>query len=103
MSADPAIKHGARFTWDDHRTWPDEARWELIGGVAYAMSPAPTPRHQGVVSRLISRIEYQLRGGPCRPFVAPTDIQIPLWEVLDLPGPADPDTEKDPEGPASGG
>ncbi len=72
----------AGFTWGDYRTWPDDERWELIDGVAYAMSPAPSIRHQEVVGRLFSRIEQQLRGRPCRPFVAPTDVKLSETDVV---------------------
>jgi Uma2 family endonuclease len=64
-----------RFTWSDYRSWPDDERWELIDGIAYAMSAAPSIKHQDVVLRLSSRIELPLRGRPCRPFIAPTDVK----------------------------
>ena len=49
-----AIKILPYYTYDDYCKW--EGRWELIDGIPYAMSPAPTPRHQ-----LISnKIKYQL-------------------------------------------
>lgn len=79
----PALAQPAhRFTWSDYRSWPDDERWELIGGVAYAMSAAPSIKHQDVVLRLSSRIEQQLRGRPCRPFVAPTDVKLSESDVV---------------------
>jgi len=76
-----------RFTWSDYRSWPDDARWELIDGVAYAMSPAPSINHQDVVLRLSIRIELPLRGRPCRPFLAPTDVKLSESDVVqpDIP------------------
>jgi Uma2 family endonuclease len=71
-----------RFTWSDYRSWPDDERWELIDGVAYAMTPAPSIRHQDVVSRLFIRIELPLRGKPCRPFFAPTDVKLSESDVV---------------------
>jgi len=82
MPVRPAEKSLTRFTWDDYRTWADDERWELIDGAAYAMSPASTTRHQGVVGRLFSRIESQLRGCPCRPFVAPVDVKLSDADVV---------------------
>ncbi|MBN2442241.1 MAG: Uma2 family endonuclease, partial [Spirochaetales bacterium] len=32
----------------DYLSWPDEKRFELIHGIAYAMSPAPSRRHQKI-------------------------------------------------------
>jgi len=71
-----------RFTWSDYRSWPDDERWELIDGVAYAMSAAPSIKHQDVVGRLFIRIELPLRGTPCRPFVAPTDVKLSESDVV---------------------
>ena len=71
-----------RFTWSDYRSWRDDERWELIDGVAYAMSPAPSIKHQDVVLRLSIRIEQPLRGRPCRPFIAPTDVKLSESDVV---------------------
>jgi hypothetical protein len=35
-----AMKREGKFTAGDYWGWPDEERWELIDGVAYAMIPA---------------------------------------------------------------
>ncbi len=70
------------FTWADYRTWPDDERWELITGVAYAMSPTPSTRHQIVTVNLLSRLTQYLSGKPCRPFVAPTDVKLSDWDVV---------------------
>jgi Uma2 family endonuclease len=82
MSPSTALKLDARYTWADYCSWPDGERWELIDGVAYNMSPAPSIRHQDVVVRLASRIEQQLRGRSCRPFVAPTDVKLSDCDVV---------------------
>ena len=37
----PAISPDERYTYKEYKTWPEGERWELIEGVAYAMSPAP--------------------------------------------------------------
>jgi len=79
----PALAQPAdRFTWSDYRSWPDDERWELIDGVAYAMSAAPSIKHQDVAFRLSIRIELPLRGTPCRPFVAPTDVKLSESDVV---------------------
>jgi len=71
-----------RFTWADYRTWPDDQRWELVNGVAHCMAPAPSIRHQEVAGALFSRIEQQLRGRTCRPFIAPTDVKLSDSDVV---------------------
>ncbi len=71
-----------RFTWSDYRSWPGDERWELIDGVPYAMSPAPSIKHQTVVGRLFSRIERGLAGRACTPLVAPTDVKLSESDVV---------------------
>ncbi|MBA7555036.1 hypothetical protein ES705_47682 [subsurface metagenome] len=31
-----------RYSWQDYLSWPEEERWELIDGMAWCMSPAPS-------------------------------------------------------------
>ena len=83
MSPSTALKHDARYTWADYRCWPEDERWELIDGVAYGMSAAPSIRHQDVVGGMFSRIEQQLRGGSCRPFIAPTAVRLSEHDVVE--------------------
>ncbi len=71
-----------RYTWSDYRNWSEEDRWEIIDGTAYAMSPAPSTRHQTVVLRLSSRLEQALAGKPCRAFIAPTDVRLSDTDVV---------------------
>ncbi len=42
-------KEYERYSWDEYRSWPEEERWELIDGVAYDLSPAPTVVQPDVV------------------------------------------------------
>jgi len=41
-------KSDGKFNYADYLTWSDDERWELIEGVAYAMTPAPSTEHQGI-------------------------------------------------------
>ena len=82
MSPSTALKRDARYTWADYRSWSDDERWELIDGVAYAMSPAPSTSHQRVVGRLYSRLERALDRHPCEPFIAPTDVKLSEADVV---------------------
>lgn len=69
-----ALKHDRRYTLDEWRHW--EGRWELILGAAWAMSPAPSPRHQEVVGDLFVALAGFLRGSPCKAYVAPIDVYL---------------------------
>jgi Uma2 family endonuclease len=70
------------FTVADYMTWPDEERWELIDGVAYDMSPAPSIKHQNIAGRIYSRLEQKLRGKTCQPFIAPVDVVLSAVDVV---------------------
>ena len=70
------------FTYADYRAWPDDERWELIDGVAYAMA-APGLAHQTAVGELFRQIANHLVDKPCRPFVAPFDVRLPRGNETD--------------------
>ena len=46
------------YTYDDYKHW--EGRWEIIEGEAYAISPAPMPRHQDVSGNIHILLQQQL-------------------------------------------
>lgn len=73
---------GDRFAWDDYRTWPDDQRWEIIGGEAFAMSPAPSLRHQSISAELTAQCQAHFRGKECRVFAAPTDVKLSEEDVV---------------------
>lgn len=77
-----AKKGNTRFTYADYRTWPDDERWEIIDGEAYAMTPAPSLKHQSITLNLATRLTDYLRGKPCKPFVAPTDVVLDDLNVV---------------------
>lgn len=54
---DSALRVLPHYTYTDYLEW--EGRWEIIEGIPYAMSPAPTPRHQLIAAN----IKYELISG----------------------------------------
>nr|WP_255539607.1 Uma2 family endonuclease [Longitalea luteola] len=64
------------YTYDDWIHW--EGKWELIRGIAIAMSPAPVPKHQRISSSL-SRVF----GVPLRACNKCTDYQPLDYRVAD--------------------
>ncbi|MCX7108776.1 MAG: Uma2 family endonuclease [Proteobacteria bacterium] len=79
----PAKQTQSSFTYGDYRQWPDDKRWELIAGEAYAMSPAPTRTHQTVLVEILRQVANFLEGKPCQVFVAPFDVRLPEREESD--------------------
>ncbi|MBN2443423.1 MAG: Uma2 family endonuclease [Spirochaetales bacterium] len=65
------------FTYSDYLTWPQEERWELIHGIPYNMSPAPSLHHQQISFELAGQIHAYLRGKSCQAFTAPFDVRFP--------------------------
>ena len=70
-------KLNQRFTYKDYLLWSDDERWELINGIAYDMSPAPSRWHQSLSSFLHITIGMHLEGSSCQVFSAPFDVRLP--------------------------
>ncbi len=78
----PAQPSNERFTWTDYQHWPEEERWEIIGGQPFAMSPSPGSRHQLIATRLGAALEPHFRGKPCQLFAAPMDVRLSDEDVV---------------------
>ena len=65
-----------RYTYADYLTWDDIERWELIDGIPYNMTPAPSPDHQRILLGLSRKIADYLDGGKCEAFIAPFDVRL---------------------------
>ena len=70
-----------KFAYNDYCTWPDDERWELVNGVAYDMSPAPSLDHQSILVNILTAIKNFLNAKPCKIFAAPFDVFFP--ETID--------------------
>jgi len=73
----PRRKEDKKYTYGDYLHWPDEERWEIIEGVAYNMSPAPSRRHQKVLIALLNEFYNYLKGKNCEVYGAPFDVRLP--------------------------
>lgn len=71
------------FTYRDYSQW-DEGRYELINGVMYDMTPAPSRIHQEVSIQLLRQLLNRLdRQAPCKVYVAPFDVRLPDADEVD--------------------
>lgn len=59
-----AVKILPNYTYKDYCLW--EGRWELIEGIPYAMSPAPTPRHQWIMVNIVSELRAAIKKSKCK-------------------------------------
>ena len=76
-------KPDKKYSYADYLQWPDEQRWEIIDGVPYDMSPAPSTKHQSISMELGRQIANYLRDKECQVFAAPFDVRLPLNEKKD--------------------
>ena len=70
---DPAMNLAQRFQYKDFVEWPEDERWELIHGEPQGMA-APTTAHQDWVLETGFQLKTQLKGKPCKPYIAPVDL-----------------------------
>ena len=74
---EPAREYPDTYTFADILCWPENERWELIDGVPYNMSPAPSRRHQVILGNLHVLFRTFLEGAPCQVFLPPFDVLLP--------------------------
>lgn len=73
----PIKKEKEKYTYGDYLTWQDDERWELIDGIAYNMSPAPSTYHQEISLELAYQIRNYLKDKSCKVYCAPFDVRLP--------------------------
>ena len=67
------------FSYKDYLSWTaDNERWELINGIAYDMSPAPTRRHQNISQNISRMLSNYLEDKECSIYTAPFDVRLPV-------------------------
>ena len=81
----PAVQEGTfyqadrngSYTLDDYYALPEDQRVELIDGYFFEML-APTFGHQTIGGEIHRQIANYImdKGGSCRPFIAPVDVQL---------------------------
>ena len=70
----PNLEDLPHYTYDDYVQW--EGRWELIYGVAHAMSPAPSIAHQSISQHIASQLDRALENCQDCHALLPVDWKI---------------------------
>lgn len=65
------------YSYAEYLTWRFDETVELIKGKIYAMSPAPSRKHQEVSALLTAQLVTKLVDTKCKVFAAPFDVRLP--------------------------
>jgi len=79
----PIRKEDVRFTYADYVSWPDDERWEIIDGIPFAMSPAPSRYHQKISGNIFFQVKKFLNHKKCEIYTAPFDVRLPEGKQTD--------------------
>ncbi|MEQ9098768.1 MAG: Uma2 family endonuclease [Imperialibacter sp.] len=70
------IYKNKKVTYADYLTWPDGERWEIIDGMPYNMSPAPSRRHQKISGTIHFHLQKFLMNKKCEVYASPFDVRL---------------------------
>jgi len=73
----PVKKIQKQYCYRDYLKLPADKKYEIIDGTLYAMTPAPSVRHQRVLRKLFTRIANYLTDKFCEVFCSPLDVLLP--------------------------
>lgn len=80
MEALKKYDYAPNYTYEDYKQW--EGDWELIGGLAYAMAPAPVKKHQMLVLLIGSEILTKLDNCPACEVLMDSDWKLNSNNIL---------------------
>lgn len=72
------------YSYADYLLWQFDERLELIRGKIFKMSPAPSTKHQKILTKMFGPIWSYLIHEQCSVFVAPFDVRLPISEDLKI-------------------
>jgi Uma2 family endonuclease len=78
-----STKYPEPFTYEKYCTLPENALLEIIGGVVYDMTAAPSTKHQTLVGNIFIVLKGYLSGKACTPFMAPLDVVLDDINVVE--------------------
>ncbi len=71
------------YTYAQYLQWKFEDMVEIIKGRVFPMS-APREIHQRITGNLYRDIAYSMKKHPCRVYIAPFDVRLPLHGKKDV-------------------
>lgn len=74
----PEKSRNDKYTYKDYLNWSSDRTWEIMDGIPYDMSPAPTRKHQQILGELFAAIHTYLKDKTCEVYIAPFDVRLSL-------------------------
>lgn len=75
--SEPAFSQTGYYNYTDYLSWGNRNRCELIEGIPFDMTPAPSRRHQKVLGDLYNQFYNFLKDKSCEVYIAPFDVRLP--------------------------
>lgn len=72
-----ALKFDKKYTYADYLSWQEGERYEIIEGIPYLMSPAPSRIHQEISMNLVVILSKFFKRDNCKLYNAPFDVRFP--------------------------
>jgi Uma2 family endonuclease len=72
----PTSEKNIRYSYRDYLTWDQDERWELIEGIPYNMTPAPSSKHQEILGNIFVLFYQYLSGRRCKAYLAPFEVRL---------------------------
>ncbi|MBH8604890.1 Uma2 family endonuclease [Thermoactinomyces sp. CICC 10522] len=72
----PAYETNTRYSYRDYLSWDPDERCELIDGLPYNMTPAPSSKHQEILGNIFVLFYQYLSGKRCKVYLAPFEVRL---------------------------
>ncbi|MBA4602307.1 Uma2 family endonuclease [Thermoactinomyces mirandus] len=73
----PASERKSRYSYKDYLKWDQEdERWEIIEGIPFDMTPAPSSRHQEVLGSIFALFYNYLADRRGKVYMAPFEVRL---------------------------
>lgn len=72
------------YTYDDYLNFADDEIVEIIDGRILGMWPAPSRKHQEIITEILTEIKSYIKvnKGSCKVYPAPFDVVLKIVEVV---------------------
>jgi len=78
-----AKNHDKKYTYRDYLAWPEDLRSEIINGIIFDMTPAPSRQHQAISRNMFLQLHNFFRDRSCEVYYAPFDVRLPRGNEKD--------------------